>query len=71
MSATASPIWQKHTSPEDIEGDDASTTTTTINNIDDNDTDVTTKRHRHFCFWNNDSEYVATATIGTNDPTAP
>ena len=40
MSATASPIWQKHTSPEDIEGDDASTTTTTINNIDDNDTDV-------------------------------
>ena len=37
------PIWQKYY-PEDVQSDDASTTTTTINDTDYNDTDVPSQR---------------------------
>ena len=46
MSTTTSPIWQKDTSPEDIESNGASTTATTINDSDDNGTAVPSQRQQ-------------------------
>ena len=44
MSTITSPIWQKDTSPGDVESDDAATATTTT--IKDNDTDVLSQRQQ-------------------------
>ena len=64
MSAITLPIGQKDTYPEDIESDDASTTTTTINDSDDNDTDVPSQQ-------SNDTSGMTTQSMSLPRPSGP
>ena len=68
MSTITSPIWQKDTSPEDIESDDTSTaTTTTINDTEINDTDVPSQRQQS----DTDTSGTTTRNMSLPRPSGP